>query len=1080
VACVFIFQLSHTQWACSGKNDANQYSYDWTLEPEEDGSVHVKVEITLGKAGSSYTFVFTEDYRIENIKAWEVETGKGIRCTEVEEEDRIRYDLEFEDEKEKGFKFLVEFDWKDKVEEIEDEVYDLSWGWTTHHKASHTATVILPVKHEVLSAEPLDFEEIVLPQDQVSVRFEKDVSELEPFEFGVIFSKKGKEFRKEGETYFNQGEYREAKEAYLKAMLFYFRIPIMDDRKKYETLNELQELVSEINNILGEPDDPFIYDWALEPKIDGSVHVIVAVTVGRPLFLYQFPFSKNYPVEKIQAWDTETLEPIEFIEIEEKGVVKYMFGFGEEKEKGFKFTVEFDRKDKVEEIEDGVYDLSWGWTTGHKASHTATVILPVKHEVLSAESLELEIIPLDQDQILLKFEKDVSESDPFEFGVTFSKKGKELIENAQEYYNRGKYYEARLAYLEAVEFYSNSEFSMVNNRNTDELLADLEERVENMKRTEYVQGKFTYDWTFEPEEDGNVHVRVEITLGGPCSSYQFNFPKDCSVKSIRAMDEDWNLIEYTYTEEEDLTYIFEFDTEKEKGFKFIVEFDLENEVEKTEKETYYFYWKWIKNHRTSHTATVILPQEHNLSFTSLLTPKETYSMRDHTYVIFWKDVSELEPFAFELTFSKKDPILYILIAIILLFPASSAILLRKHIKYLIFPPIFERIYPNPYIAGNPIRSEEMFFGREDVFQFIKDKFNVKEKNITIVLHGERRTGKTSVLYQIENGRLGKEFVPVYIDIQAMANVNEKEFFAKITDKIIESLVKFPVINHKSNEYIEIKKITKGFDTEPNPYSVFSNFLDKVAHVLKEKYLLVMFDEYEILEKKIKSSHLSPDIIQYMRNLLQNLERFSFIFTGSKKLEELEDIHWSFLFNVATYWRISYLRQKDASDLMSIPVGDKIRYDKKAVNKLLRLTACHPYLLQLFLQNLVDHINKVEKYRVKVEEILHILHYVVDNPPPHMFYVWKDSKPEEKVVLSALAEIIESEDQYISIREIEEKLKENEGILDKKVIKNACSELKKKDILGSKEREAVYNFRVDLLRYWIKNEHPLFEAVEEIE
>jgi len=654
VACVFIFQLSHTQWACSGKNDANQYSYDWILEPDEDGSVHVRVEITLGEAGSSYTFVFTVDYRIENIKAWEIETGKGIKCTKIEYEDRIRYDLEFEDEKEKGFKFLVEFDWKDKVEEIEDEVYDLSWGWTTHHIASHTATVILPAKHEVLSAKPLDFEEIALPQDQVSVKFEKDVSELEPFEFGVTFSKKGKEFRKEGETYFNQGEYREAKEAYLKAMLFYFKIPVMDDRKKYEILDELQELVSEINNILGEPDDPFIYDWTLEPKTDGSVHVIVAVTVGRPLFLYQVSFSKNYPVEKTQAWDAETLEPIEFIEIEEKGVVKYMFEFEDEKEKGFRFTVEFDRKDKVEKMDNESYYLSWGWTTGHKTSHTATVILPVKHEVLSTEPLELEIIPLDQNQISIKFEKDVSESEPFEFGVTFSKKGKELIEKAQEYYNQGKYYEARLAYLDAIEFYSNSEFSMINNRKTDEFLADLEEWVENVKRTEYVQGKFTYDWTFEPEEDGNVHVRVEITLGGPCSSYQFNFPKDCSVKSIRAMDEDWNLIEYTYTEEEGLTYIFEFDTEKEKGFKFTVEFDLENEVEKTEKETYYFYWKWTKIHRTSHTATVILPQEHNLLFTSPLTPKETYSMGDHTFVIFWKDVSELELFEFEVSFSEKD------------------------------------------------------------------------------------------------------------------------------------------------------------------------------------------------------------------------------------------------------------------------------------------------------------------------------------------------------------------------------------------------------------------------------------------
>jgi hypothetical protein len=416
---------------------------------------------------------------------------------------------------------------------------------------------------------------------------------------------------------------------------------------------------------------------------------------------------------------------------------------------------------------------------------------------------------------------------------------------------------------------------------------------------------------------------------------------------------------------------------------------------------------------------------------------------------------------------------------LILIPLISLIAYKRaYIKSRLFPSSLQLIHPNPYVAGNPVRDQSMFFGRTDVFEFIKNKLSVTRKNITIVLYGERRTGKTSVLYQIENGKLGKEFVPVYIDLQEMAKVNEREFFAKISGKIMEALIKFKIITPKSTDYNDINKIMSLYETESNPYTVFTGFLDKVSATLKEKYFIVMFDEYEILEKKIKSDHLSPDLIQYLRNLMQNRERFSFVFAGSKKLEELEGIHWSLMFNLATYKKIGFLERKDALDLMKIPVNDKIQYGNEVVDKLLRLTACHPYFLQLFLQNVVDHMNESKKNSVGTEELTHVMQYILDNPSPHMFYIWKDSTYEQQMVLSALAGIIESENQYISIKEVYEKLLENGATLDKKVIRNALNDVTRKDILERKKGEVTYSFKIDLLRYWIESEYPLFRVIEE--
>ena len=407
----------------------------------------------------------------------------------------------------------------------------------------------------------------------------------------------------------------------------------------------------------------------------------------------------------------------------------------------------------------------------------------------------------------------------------------------------------------------------------------------------------------------------------------------------------------------------------------------------------------------------------------------------------------------------------------------SLVIFVKIIKTpFFFSTRFTPIHPNPYVAGNPIRSKDIFFGRGDVFEFIRNKLSVERKNISIVLHGERRTGKTSILYQIENGELGEQFVPVYIDLQEMARVNEKEFFVKINDRIIESLVKFEIINLESNKYSKINKIIKEYEIESNPYLVLNKFLDEVSDLLEEKYLILMFDEYEILEKKIKSKNISSDLIQYLRSQMQSRERFSFIFTGSRKLEDLEGKHWSLMFNVATYKRISFLEREDALELMRIPVGNRIHYTSAAIDKLLRLTACHPYFMQLFLQSLVDYLNDNKTDQTTADEIMNVLHYVLDNPPPHMIYIWQDSTDDQKIILSALSEIIVFEKEYIPVREIEDRLGASNMNLDAGSMRRVLHELHQKDILDC-DQHGRYNFKIDLLRYWIKIEHPLFRTLE---
>ena len=185
VACVLFLQTMY-----SGQVYSKTYTiYEWTLEPKVDGSVHVEVKVTIGSSCSSYYFGLSKSRPVKNIEAQEIETGKTIKITEIEEENKIRYKFEFGTEKEKGFQFFVEFDRLNEVIEKDDEVYYFGWKWSGTHK--HVATIILPKNHELLYTDYLDPKEISSRLGCVSVTFERPDPESEAFHFGVTFSQRG-------------------------------------------------------------------------------------------------------------------------------------------------------------------------------------------------------------------------------------------------------------------------------------------------------------------------------------------------------------------------------------------------------------------------------------------------------------------------------------------------------------------------------------------------------------------------------------------------------------------------------------------------------------------------------------------------------------------------------------------------------------------------------------------------------------------------------------------------------------------------------------------------------------------------
>lgn len=377
---------------------------------------------------------------------------------------------------------------------------------------------------------------------------------------------------------------------------------------------------------------------------------------------------------------------------------------------------------------------------------------------------------------------------------------------------------------------------------------------------------------------------------------------------------------------------------------------------------------------------------------------------------------------------------------------------------------------NPYIVGNPIKSKEMFFGRLDDFEYIKRKLLGGVRSYIIVFCGERRSGKTSILFQVLNGELGEHFLPIMIDMQTMAGLqSEGEFFEKIAKEIFKALDKNSINPQDYNFLLE----------ETSPYKVFDKLLDDIHARYPDKNILFLIDEYELIESKIGEGSLNKNFIPYLAGVLESERKISFLFTGSKKLDERKAPYWNILFAKSLYRNVSFLSKNDTVRLITDPIKEYVSYDEEVINRIYRLTAGQPFYTQVVCQNIVDHLNETQKNFVDSGDLDEIVQGILENPLPQMIYFWNSLSNEKKLILSLLSETLSDSESFIQAQELHKFSRKREfGInLTLKTVSTALEALYHQQLLNKSEQS--YNFSMDLFRSWIKQDHSFWQVMKEI-
>lgn len=314
--------------------------------------------------------------------------------------------------------------------------------------------------------------------------------------------------------------------------------------------------------------------------------------------------------------------------------------------------------------------------------------------------------------------------------------------------------------------------------------------------------------------------------------------------------------------------------------------------------------------------------------------------------------------------------------------------------------VAERI-PNPYIAPNPLTAgTETFVGRDNAFRSVEEHFLRSAESAPMVLFGQPRIGKTSLLRNLDK-RLPTNLIPIYVDMQRSGLVES-------TAQLLVNLAK-AISQGLAARGFRVRQLSAN-DLVAEPFSVFDNFLDEVEQAIgaterREAHRLILaLDEFEVIEQKLTEGKVSRDLMPYLRSVMQHRRGLSLLFAGTHTLDEMVAELWIPYFRSAVPQRVSYLGEAAARKLVTNPIENfPLDYEPAAGDRLIAETRCHPCLIQLTCSALVDAQNARKSHHATVEDVEEALDKVLKLDGRYVFEgIWDWIPAEERTLLMFIA------------------------------------------------------------------------------
>jgi len=313
---------------------------------------------------------------------------------------------------------------------------------------------------------------------------------------------------------------------------------------------------------------------------------------------------------------------------------------------------------------------------------------------------------------------------------------------------------------------------------------------------------------------------------------------------------------------------------------------------------------------------------------------------------------------------------------------------------------------NPFRVGTEIRDPANFVGRKGILKKISSAL-LDLQNVS--LHGERRTGKTSLLLYLAHSDtisklgLSSTHVPVYFNFQGFAEADASRVWQAIADAIANHIKhRIPNGQTKSDQFLAT---VAQFSQAPE---MFATSLGQVMTHLGGADLKIhlLFDEFDQTARNPNLGDLFYDALRSLPTRAGNISYVIATRTGLAALQPKYDKVSSPLFNIFTALTLWPFEEDEVHELIS-DYFDQSGLDVSLAEKLYaqslflhKVTGYHPYFLQTLCYHLCARLGKPDWPLGQTQK--EALEDFEKDSDPHFDYYWKVSSKEEQELMAKLA------------------------------------------------------------------------------
>jgi len=361
-------------------------------------------------------------------------------------------------------------------------------------------------------------------------------------------------------------------------------------------------------------------------------------------------------------------------------------------------------------------------------------------------------------------------------------------------------------------------------------------------------------------------------------------------------------------------------------------------------------------------------------------------------------------------------------------------------------------FENPYITGIPLKlqNKDLFVGRTEIGARLELLLR-GQSSPPILLHGQRRMGKTSLLIFL-NELLPPNYVPLFIDFQGP--VSSAKNYAGFLYGISRAMIR----SAKNNRQLELPPLSRE-TLQDDPFIVFDEWLDSVEECVEERHFLLTFDEFEALESVFQEGRLDRKLVLGMfRHIILHRSRFKILIAGAYRLHDFPE--WANYLIDAESVRLTYLQEHEAIDLIEKPVKNAFRFSPNATQRILTVTHCHPALIQLLCKEIL-FVKQEQGFRlrkvIQTKDVEDAIPKALESGRNYFVHIAQISAAEKEILYQLAAQ---GEGAVLSQAALVEKL----GVqnpLDKSLSNLSQSDLIELTPMG-------YRFQVEFIRRWFLN------------